>query len=190
MVTRSACGPLTKWHRFCQRDSFWCSKINAIWLDVQRYSCYVVHEILIFDRTFVSNREETDVKIDQFQGLEGWWKHIWDLRNFLKGVMIKKTRWSPRTRMPTRMLRNTDLILICHISSKLTCETPWVHTLRWHSCRTPCLTLLRNALVRHSCLTLLWDTLVRHSYLTLLEDTLTWHSCQTLLPDTSYLTLL
>ena len=33
----------------------------------------------------------------------------------------------------------TETILICHISSKLTCETPWIHTLRWHSCRTPLL---------------------------------------------------
>ena len=45
----------------------------------------------------------------------------------------------------------TETILICNIFSKLTCETPWVHTLRWHYC-----------------LTLLPDTLVRHSYLTLL----------------------
>ena len=67
----------------------------------------------------------------------------------------------------------TETILICHISSKLTCETPWIHTLRWHSCRTP----LLDTLTWRSCKTLLRDTLVRHS-------------CKTLLLDTSYLTLL
>ena len=94
-----------------------------------------------------------------------------------------------------------ETILICHISSKLTCETPWVHTLRWHSCRTPLLdtiaqrsgeTLLLDTLVRHSCKTLLtWhscktlslDTLLGHSYLTLLPDTLLRHSYMTLLLD-------
>ena len=45
----------------------------------------------------------------------------------------------------------TETILICHVLSKLTCETPWIHTLKWHYC-----------------LTFLPDTLVRHSYLTLL----------------------
>ena len=93
----------------------------------------------------------------------------------------------------------TETVLICHISSKLTCETPWVHTLRWHSCRTPLLdiiakrsgeTLLLDTLVRHSCKTLLtW-----HSCKTLSLDTLLGHSCLTLLPDTlvrhSYMTLL
>ena len=75
----------------------------------------------------------------------------------------------------------TETILICHISSKLTHETPWVHTLKWHSCGTPLLdtiaqrsgeTLLWDTLVRH----FLLDTLVRHSYLTFLKDTLPWHS--------------
>ena len=106
----------------------------------------------------------------------------------------------------------TETILTCHISNKLTCETPWLHTLRWHSCRTPLLdtiakrsgeTLLLDTLVRHSCKTLLtWhscqtlllDSLVRHSSLTLLSDTLVRHSYLTLLWDRltsrSYLTLL
>ena len=93
----------------------------------------------------------------------------------------------------------TEKKLICHVSSKLTCETPWVHTLRWHSCRTPLLdtiaqrsgeTLLLDSLVRHSCKTLLvWhscktlllDIIVRHSSLTLLFDTLVRHSYLTLL---------
>ena len=91
----------------------------------------------------------------------------------------------------------TETIVICHISSKLTSETPWVHTLTWHFCRTPLLdtiaqrsgeTLLLDTLVRHSCKTLLaW-----HSYLTLLLDILVTYL--TLLPGTfvrhSYLTLL
>ena len=78
----------------------------------------------------------------------------------------------------------TETILICHISSKLTCETPWVHTLMWHSCRTP----LLDTIAQRSGETLLLDTLVRHSCKTLL----TWHSCKTLLLDIivrhSYLT--
>ena len=105
-----------------------------------------------------------------------------------------KTRWSPRTRMPTRMLRNRDLILVCHNFQLPLVEHPdlthWGDTLVGH----PCLTLLRCTLVRHSCLTLLLDTLVRHFLL----DTLTCHSCKTLLLNTlarhfllgtSYLTL-
>ena len=106
----------------------------------------------------------------------------------------------------------TETILICHISSKFTCETRWFHTLRWHSCRAPLLdtiaqrsgeTLLLDSLVRHSCKTLLaWhscktlllDIIVRHSSLTLLFDTLVRHSYLTLLWDRltwhSYLTLL
>ena len=96
----------------------------------------------------------------------------------------------------------TETILICHISNKLTCETSWVHTLRWHPCLTllskSCLTLLwdtcKTLLTWHSCktllldifvgrssLTLLFHTLVRHSYLTLLWDRLTSHSYLTLL---------
>ena len=98
----------------------------------------------------------------------------------------------------------TKTILICHISNKLACETPWLHTLRWHSCRTPlldtiardtlawhscktlltwhsCKTPLLDILVRHSSLTLLFDILVRHSYLTILWDRLTSHSYLTLL---------
>ena len=41
----------------------------------------------------------------------------------------KKTRWSPRTRMPTRMLRNTDLILMCHNFQR----THLWNTLTWHT---------------------------------------------------------
>ena len=40
-----------------------------------------------------------------------------------------KTRWSPRTRMPTRMLRNKDLILICHNFQR----THLWNTLIWHT---------------------------------------------------------
>ena len=89
----------------------------------------------------------------------------------------QKTRWSPRTRMPTRMLRNRDDTYFSHFPANPLVRHPelthWGDTLVGHLC----LTLLRNALVRHSCLTLLLDTLVRHSYSTLL----TWHSCTTLL---------
>ena len=95
------------------------------------------------------------------------------------GPRVVETRWSPRTRMPTRMLRNRDLILdlFVTISCEPTCGTPWLDTLRWHSCRTPLLdtialhsdkTLLLDTLIWHSCGTLLLDTLLRHSYLTLL----------------------
>ena len=77
-----------------------------------------------------------------------------------------ETRWSPRTRMPTRML--TETILICQISSKLACETPWVRTLRWHSCRTPLLDTIAQSSGETLLLDTLTDTLVRHSYLTLL----------------------
>ena len=41
----------------------------------------------------------------------------------------KKTRWSPRTRMPTRMLRNKGLILICHNVQR----THLWNTLIWHT---------------------------------------------------------
>ena len=116
----------------------------------------------------------------------------------------KKTRWSPRTRMPTRMLRNRDNTYLSHIPTSPLVGHPdlthWGDTLVGH----PCLTLLRNALVKHFYLTLLWDTLAWqffwgtltwHSCRTLLTwhfllDTLTWGSCKTFLLDTSYLTLL
>ena len=95
--------------------------------------------------------------------------------------MDQKTRWSPRTRMPTRMLRNRDNTHFSHFPANPLVRHPeltrWGDTLVGH----PCLTLLRNALVRHSCLTLLFDTLVWHSCKTLLLDTLTWHSYLTLL---------
>ena len=42
---------------------------------------------------------------------------------------LKKTRWSPRTRMPTRMLRNKGLILICHNFQR----THLWNTLIWHT---------------------------------------------------------
>ena len=100
-----------------------------------------------------------------------------------------KTRWSPRTRMPTRMLRNRDQTYFSHLPANPLVRHPalthWGDTLVGH----PCLTLLRNALVRHSCFTLIFDTLVWHSCLTLLLDTLTWHSYLTLLTWHSYLTL-
>ena len=93
---------------------------------------------------------------------------------------LKKTRWSPRTRMPTRMLTNRykhgQYLFVTFPAKSLVRHhefTHWGDTLVGH----PRLTLLRNALVRHSSLTLLWgalarrfllDTLVRHSYLTFL----------------------
>ena len=105
-----------------------------------------------------------------------------------------KTRWSPRTRMPTRILRNRDNTYFSHFPANPLVRHPeltrWGDTLVGH----PCLTLLRNALVRHSCLTNLFDTLTWHGCKTLLLDSLTWHACLTLLFDTlawySYLTLL
>ena len=118
--------------------------------------------------------------------------------------VFKQTRWSPRTRMPTRMLRNRDNTYLSHIPTSPLVGHPdlthWGDTLVGH----PCLTLLRNALVKHFYLTLLWDTLAWqffwgtltwHSCRTLLTwhfllDTLTWGSCKTFLLDTSYLTLL
>ena len=128
------------------------------------------------------------------------WKHSWKKQDETHEPECRHVCWQ------------TEAILICHISSKFTCETPWIHTLRQHSCRTPLLdtiaqrsgeTLLLDSLVRHSCKTLLaWhscktlllDTIVRHSSLTLLFDTLVRHSYLTLLWDRltwhSYLTLL
>ena len=102
---------------------------------------------------------------------------------------IRKTRWSPRTRMPTRMLRNRDNTYLSHFpANPLVRHLDLTHrgdTLVGH----PCLTLMRKALVRHSCKTLCLDT----SYLTHLNDTLTWHTWTTLLLDTlarhSYVTL-
>ena len=115
------------------------------------------------------------------------------LLNMFISFCVKKTRWNPRTRMPTRMLRNKDDTYFSHFPANPLVRHPelthWGDTLVRH----PWLTLLRNALVRHSCLTLLLDTLVGHSYLTLLTwhsyltlvwDTLTWHSSKTLLLDT------
>ena len=129
---------------------------------------------------------------------------------------MNKTRWSPRTRMPTRLLKNrnnTYLSLFITFSSESTCGTPWRDTLRWHSCTTPflldtltwdscktllldtsyltsCKTLSPNTLAWHSSGTLLLDILVRHSYLTLFWDTLTWHFCKTLFTWHSCKTLL
>ena len=112
-----------------------------------------------------------------------------------KPFSYHETRWSPRTRMPTRMLRNRDNTYFSHFPANPLVRHPeltqWGDTLVGH----PCLTLLRYALVRHSCLTLWFDTLVGHSCLTLLTwhfllDTLVRHSCGTLLLDTSSPTLL
>ena len=121
-----------------------------------------------------------------------------------RSLATEKTRWNPRTRMPTRMLRNRDNTYLSHIPTSPLVGHPdlthWGDTLVGH----PCLTLLRNALVKHFYLTLLWDTLAWqffwgtltwHSCRTLLTwhfllDTLTWGSCKTFILDTSYLTLL
>ena len=47
----------------------------------------------------------------------------------LQTTIEKETRWSPRTRMPTRMLRNKGLILICHNFQR----THLWNTLIWHT---------------------------------------------------------
>ena len=79
-------------------------------------------------------------------------KNIWNLEmsSLVENISKKKQdeAHEPECR---HVCWQTETILICHALSKLTCETPWVHTLRWHYC-----------------LTFLPDTLVRHSYLTLL----------------------
>ena len=125
-----------------------------------------------------------------------------------RGCTQKKRRWSPRTRMLTRMLRNKGNT---HWHS---CGTPWHDTLIWHSgktlslysiaqhCCEPLLlctlvghsetsfldalagTLLLDTLTWHSCGALLLDTFVGHSYLTRILDTLTWHFCKTPWLDT------
>ena len=137
--------------------------------------------------------EPKSLRIRRFQlnnGLEWWWCWIAILgtssncgegqNSLVENVTTTKTHskqdeaHEPECR---HVCWQTETISICRISSKLTCETTWVHTLRWHSCKTLSLDLL----VRHSSLTLLFDTLVRHSYLTLLWDTLIWHSYLTLL---------
>ena len=46
-----------------------------------------------------------------------------------KSSMCTRTRWSPRTRMPTRMLRNTDLRPTCHNFQR----THLWNTLTWHT---------------------------------------------------------
>ena len=74
---------------------------------------------------------------------------------------LKKTRWSPQTRMQTR-------------SKSYICPND---TLVGHSCET----LFWDTLLGHSCGTLLYETLVGHSCRTLLWNTLTGHSCGTLL---------
>ena len=43
--------------------------------------------------------------------------------------VAEKTRWNPRTRMPTRMLRNRETILISHIFER----THLWDTLSWHT---------------------------------------------------------
>ena len=64
-----------------------------------------------------------------------------------------ETRWSPRTRMPTRMLSSRDNTYLPHFPANPLVGHP--DLIHWRTL----LTLLRNALVRHSYLTLLWDTL-------------------------------
>ena len=66
-----------------------------------------------------------------------------------------KTRWNPRTRMPTRMLKNRKNTYLSHFPT---------NPLVGH----PDVTHWGDTLVGHpSYLTLLLDTLLRHSYLTL-----------------------
>ena len=63
-------------------------------------------------------------------------KHLWTSGKSIEKEKIsngiwkkkKKTRWNPRTRMPTRMLR-TDKIFICHIFQR----THLWDTLSWHT---------------------------------------------------------
>ena len=108
--------------------------------------------------------------------------------------IVDETRWSTRTRMPTRMLTNKNNTYLSHFQQTHLwdtlawhyCATLWWDTLAWRSCKTlltwhSCKTPLLDILVRHSSLTLLFDTLVRHSYLTLLWDRLTSQSYLTLL---------
>ena len=78
-----------------------------------------------------------------------------DKNNNWNTTDIMQTRWSPRTRMPTRMLSNRDDTYLSHFPANPLVGHPdlthWGDTLVGH----PCLTLLRNTLLRHSCLTLL-----------------------------------
>ena len=75
-----------------------------------------------------------------------------------------KTRWNPRTRMPTHMLKNRNDTYLSHFPANPLCGTPGRDRLRWHSCRTP----LLDTIAQRSGKTLLLDTLVGHSCLTLL----------------------
>ena len=98
----------------------------------------------------------------------------------------KKARWSPRTRMLTRMLllihKNKNL---SHFLPDTLVEHPyltrWFDTLVGHSC----LTLVRNTFCRtlwHN--TLILDTLVAHSDLTRFPNTFGRTLLKTLLQDT------
>ena len=93
-----------------------------------------------------------------------------------------KTRWSPRTRMPTRMLKNRKNTYLSHFPTNPLVGHPdvthWGDTLVGHPSY---LTLLLDTLLRHSYLTLLTGHLVRHSYWTLLLDTPLGHSYLTFL---------
>ena len=79
------------------------------------------------------------------------------------------TRWSPRTRMPTRMLKNRNNTYLSHFPANPLVGHPdvthWGDTLVGHPSY---LTLLLDTLVRHSYWTLLLDTPLGHSYLTFL----------------------
>ena len=115
-----------------------------------------------------------------FRNLEKKWP------NFGLQKIWKKTKWSPRTRMLTRLLA-----ILITFSTGHSCGTPWHDTLIWQSGRTLLLDTIAH-IAQHSRETILLDTLIRHSDLTLLWGTLTWHSCGALLLDTvlghSYLT--
>ena len=110
----------------------------------------------------------------------------WILMNGVSPPPQQQTRWSPRTRMPTRMLKNRNNTYLSHFPANPLVGHPdvthWGDTFAGHPSD---LTLLLDTLARH---------LTGHSCLTLLWDTFTWHSCKTFLLDTllghSYLPLL
>ena len=140
---------------------------------------------------------------------------FWDGTHF--SSFFGETRWSPRTRMPTRMLKNRNNTYLSHFPANPlvghtdvtllydtlllghSCLTLLQDTLTCHSFKTllldtsyltSCKTLSLDTLAWHSSGTLLLDILVRHSYLTLFWDTFTWHFCKTLLTWHSCKTLL
>ena len=147
------------------------------------FLCYVCHVLLcnVYTCMYFCTHKALILDIDLSTYIILYTHCMWSRISWTEN-RGKKKRWSPRTRMLTRML----------IDANSTCHRVWTRlrdTPAWHTNLALFSTPSWDILTWHAYLTLfvlalLLDTLVvGHSYLTLSSDTLASHSCGRLLLD-------